>query len=110
MNMNGTITVERMSAVSVNIIKGWQYVFVGGAFIQGIREIWIWKTGITEEDFTAYMMGVVLVLDHLLKKLVKAEIEILYLLVDQLENEELRYISYELENIKRELKARIRNK
>ena len=58
MNMNGTVTVERMSAVSVDIIKGLQYVSVAGAFIQSIREIWIWKTETIEEEFSAYMMGV----------------------------------------------------
>ena len=51
MNMNGTVTVERMFAVSVDIIRGLQYVSVAGAFIQGIREIWTWKTETTEEDF-----------------------------------------------------------
>ena len=58
MNMNGTVTVERMFVVSVDIIRGLQYVSVAGAFIQGIREIWTWKTETIEEEFSVYMMGV----------------------------------------------------
>jgi len=109
MNMNGTVTVERMSAVSVDIIKGLQYVSVAGAFIQSIREIWIWKTETIEEEFSAYMIGGGS-MENILKRLVRSELEVVYLIVDQLHLEELVYLSEQLDCIKKELKSRVRTK
>jgi len=109
MNMNGTVTVERMSAVSVDIIRGLQYVSVAGAFIQGIREIWIWKTETIEKEFSAYMIGGGS-MENILKRLVRSELEVVYLIVDQLHLEELVYLSEQLDCIKKELKSRVRTK